>query len=94
MAAIYILYSEKLAKYYTGSCNDLQKRLEEHRHKVFKDSYTSKTEDWILCFSCEGLAYTQARAIESHIKRMKSKTYIENLLKFPEIILRLKNQYQ
>jgi putative endonuclease len=93
MAAIYILYSEKLAKYYTGSCQDLSNRLLEHHNKTFAESYTSNSDDWTLCFSEEGLGYNQARKIEQHIKKMKSKLYIENLMKYKEIIERLKEKY-
>ncbi|MBS1744350.1 MAG: GIY-YIG nuclease family protein [Bacteroidetes bacterium] len=30
MAAMYILYSKKLDKYYVGACTDLQRRMYEH----------------------------------------------------------------
>ena len=36
---------------------------------------------------------TQALAIEKHIKLMKSKVYIENLIKYPEMTEKLKNKY-
>ena len=94
MASIYILYSEKLNKYYTGSCNDLQHRLEAHKNKTFDKAFTINSEDWILYFSCINLDYKQARNIESHIKKMKSKVYIENLTKYPEIIESLKEKYK
>ena len=48
----------------------------------------------MLFFSYENLEYKQARNIESHIKKMKSKVYIENLVKYPEIIERLKEKYK
>jgi putative endonuclease len=35
----------------------------------------------------------QAHKIENHIKKMKSKKYIENLKKYPEISLRLLQKY-
>ena len=46
-----------------------------------------------LYLSINDLEYKQVRAIESHIKRMKSKVYIENLLNYPIIIERLREQY-
>jgi putative endonuclease len=94
MATVYILYSEKLNKYYTGSCNDLSERLDGHRSKTFKNAFTINSDDWTLYFSCLELDYKQARRIESHIKKMKSKVYIENLVKYPEIIERLKEKYR
>jgi putative endonuclease len=94
MATLYILYSKKLNKYYTGSCNNLQERIKSHLNKTFENAYTLNSDDWLLFFSCDNLEYKQARNIESHIKKMKSKVYIENLVKYPEIIEGLKEKYK
>jgi putative endonuclease len=93
MASIYILYSKKLNRYYAGSCKDLSYRIDQHLNKEYIKSFTAKTDDWDLFFSDDGLKYEQARLIESHIKRMKSKVFIENLRKYPEIFERLKLKY-
>jgi putative endonuclease len=85
MATVYILYSESLDKYYIGSFKDLTLRLDQHKNKYFDTSFTSRTEDWYLYLALPNLEYEQARKVESHIKRMKSKIYIKNLLKYPEI---------
>jgi putative endonuclease len=37
----------------------------------------------------ESTSENQARLIEKHIKKMKSKTYIHNLVKYPEIAEKL-----
>jgi len=39
------------------------------------------------------LTSEQAYKIERHIKKMKSKKFIENLVQFPEIIDKLKKKY-
>ena len=93
MANVYILHSKKLDKFYIGSCQDLNERLEKHRNKSFKDSYTTNSEDWELYLDIGNLEYIQARQIELHIKKMKSKVYIQNLVKYPEIIEKLKLKY-
>ena len=93
MAVVYILYSGDLGRYYTGSCLDLQERLAAHRSKTYNDSFTAKADDWTLFYECSDLGYGQAREIERHIKRMKSRKYIENLGKYPEIMERLKALY-
>ncbi len=49
--------------------------------KKFIDGYTSKANDWELFFSIDSLSYNQARQIELHIKKMKSKKYIYDLKK-------------
>jgi len=42
----YILYSEKLDKYYVGYTKEISQRLEQHlwKHKGF----TGKADDWIV----------------------------------------------
>jgi putative endonuclease len=79
MASVYILYSKKLNKYYIGSCLALEVRMAEHLNKKFADSFTSKADDWELFYSIIDLEYNQARKIEKHIKRMRSKKYIQDL---------------
>jgi len=44
-------------------------------------------------FFIDNLEYLQARKIEAHIKRMKSRKFIENLKKYPEIQERLIKLY-
>jgi putative endonuclease len=93
MASVYVLYSARLDKFYTGSCKEFQFRIEDHLNKVYKRSFTTNAEDWQLCLIIEGLSYTQARSIEAHIKRMKSKAYIQNLVKHPAMATRLRERY-
>jgi putative endonuclease len=93
MAFVYILKSNSLDRYYIGSCLDLAARLQEHLAGIYQAAYTHKASDWVLLFSIEGLGYDQARKIEAHIKRMKSKKYIENLFKYPEMVRSLVERY-
>ena len=94
MASVYILYSKKLTRYYTGSCEDLSVRIKEHSGKKYTQSYTSKADDWELYFEIPELSYSQARRIELHIKKMKSKKYIENLKRYPDISRKLIQNYK
>ncbi|SDF99335.1 putative endonuclease [Pedobacter terrae] len=89
MASVYILFSKKLNRFYIGSCFDLSKRLNGHLQGIYKDSFTSKVTDWELFLHINDLAYQQARQIELHIKKMKSRTYIENLKKYEDIQTKL-----
>jgi putative endonuclease len=93
MASVYILHSKKLNRFYIRSCKDLSYRIDQHLNKEFEGSFTTAAEDWVLYFSIDKLAYQQARLIEVHLKKMKSKTYIQNLTKYPEIVERLKIKY-
>jgi len=68
-------------------------RFEEHKKNLFKNSFTSKTDDWELFFAIDNLDYAQSRNIESHIKNMKSRKYIENLKKYDNITEKLRLKY-
>ena len=71
----------------------LEKRMEQHNTGFYKNSYTSKTKDWKLFLSFECKDRIQARKIEAHIKRMKSRKYIQDLLNYPDIIEELLEKY-
>ena len=93
MAAVYILYCSALKKYYVGSCKEVSDRVHQHLEKYFPKAFTSKANDWIIFFAIDRLTYEQARDIEMHIKRMKSKKYIDDLKKYPELSVKLIQQY-
>jgi len=94
MFYIYILYSKNMDSFYVGQTLDLQKRVEEHLSKFYDNTYTGKTNDWILYFSIECDSRRQAILIESHIKKMKSRKYYESLKAYPDISIHLKNKYK
>jgi putative endonuclease len=93
MATVYILYSSKLDRFYIGSCQDFQFRFAEHVNKVYSGSFTSNADDWRLFLLIDSLSYYQARAMERHIKKMKSSLYIQNLAKYPDMITKLKYRF-
>ena len=93
MATVYVLYSESINRYYIGSCQNFDQRLKEHKNNKFTDGFTRRASDWEVHYKVDNLEYQQARKIEHHIKGMKSRKYIKNLLAHPEIIDRLKKQY-
>ena len=90
----YILYSKALNVYYVGETEDVSERLCLHNSGFFKGSYTSKTSDWEEYYLIKCHSRKQSRAIESHIKKMKSRKYIENLPKYPEISEKLLLRYK
>ena len=92
---VYILYSQKLDRYYTGVTTlSVEERLENHIQKSYgKLNFTQKAEDWALFWSLECVSFNQARNIELHIKKMKSRTYIQNLTRYAEISDRLLAKY-
>ncbi|TAL77335.1 MAG: GIY-YIG nuclease family protein [Bacteroidetes bacterium] len=90
----YILYSKSINRYYVGYTSDIEERLKLHNSGHFGGkSYAYKASDWIifLLISCETIK--QAVFVESRIKRMKSRKYIENLKKYPEMIEKLLKKF-
>jgi putative endonuclease len=92
---VYILYSRKLNRFYTGFTR-LHPiiRLDKHLNNAYGQSkFSSKANDWKLFLSVTCRSHKQALNIENHIKRMKSRKYIEGLKKYPEIIEKLVMKY-
>ena len=96
MIGCYIIYSENADKYYTGvTQKDVDERLLKHNlHFYGSNHYTAMANDWQLFLFIECVSYNTAVKIERHIKKMKSRVYIENLKKYPAIISKLKEKYQ
>jgi putative endonuclease len=86
---VYIIYSESLNSFYTGyNKENLEERILHHQTGFYNNSYTTKAKDWVLvwCLECQNVA--QALKIEKHIKKMKSKIYIQNLISQPSKTLK------
>ena len=64
-----------------------------HNQSGYGNHFTSKANDWelFLLLPCDLVA--QSMKIEKHIKRMKSRKYIQNLRTYPEIFEKLKLKY-
>ena len=82
---VYILFSKSIQRYYIGETEDLNTRLLQHNSGAFIGSFSGRAKDWavVLVLNCRDR--THARAIEAHIKKMKSTKYIVNLIKFKEL---------
>ena len=80
MFFIYILFSEKLNRYYVGTTDDVERRLLEHNSIVYPDSFTSKGIPWQLKFKYTCDSSEQAYKLERFIKKMKSRKFIERLI--------------
>jgi putative endonuclease len=94
MASVYILYSPSLDSFYTGATTEaVILRLERHLHGYYDNKYTAKAKDWELYFEISCSSMEEAMKIEHHIKRMKSKKYIQDLKRYPEMVNKLKEKY-
>jgi len=79
MPYIYILKSLKNGRYYVRSTIDLDRRLEEHNQK--KSKYTREAGPFVLVYKQVFDTPKEARQREYQVKKMKSRVYIEKLIK-------------
>jgi putative endonuclease len=75
--------------------SEVSARINKHNnHSYGNHRFTAKSDDWeeFLVINCAN--NSQAIMVERHIKKMKSKVYIENLKKFPEMVEKLLEKMQ
>ena len=91
----YILYSHNLARFYIGSTELLpEERLVLHLNKAYGNSkFTAKTDDWEIFISIHCNSLSQARRIESHLKKMKNTKYYTWLAQNPDSIEQIKERF-
>ena len=92
MHIVYILHSIKLDRYYTGYTSNLDVRLDFHKN-ADTHKFTYNADDWTVFMEIQCNSKVQGLNIEKHIKAMKSKTYIENLKQYPEMVEKLVQKY-
>jgi len=89
-ATVYIMRSLKTSRFYIGFTTKLvEDRVLEHNDAKFEDAFTKRDRPWVLYFQIICESEKQAKSIEAHIKKMKSRKYIENLLIYPELTEKL-----
>ncbi len=79
MWKVYIIYSEKIDRYYTGITEDLPWRLE--RHNQGWGRFSKRGIPWIVVHTEEFENKSAALTREREIKNRKSRAYIESLVK-------------
>ena len=94
MIACYILYSKGLDKFYTGiTQQSVGGRLLNHNLSSYGRHFTSQADDCAVFLVIECKSVSQSMKIEKHIKKMKSKKYIQNLKTYPEMVEKLKLKF-
>jgi len=76
---LYILKSDKTGKYYIGSSDNPQRRLETQHNAGFVRS-TKNGIPWKLIFKQEYVNLPMARKIEYKLKKLKSRVIIEKII--------------
>jgi putative endonuclease len=94
MHYVYIIFSNSAQKFYVGETQNITERLEKHNSRSYSNAFTSQANDWTIeaTIACENR--TQALLVENHIKSMKSKVYLENLIKYPEMREKLISRFK
>ena len=78
MPFTYIVFSDKLNKYYIGACVNLELRLYEH--DIGHSKFTSIGMPWKIVCTEEYPTLADAIKREKQIKRLKSRKYIDDLI--------------
>ena len=73
--SVYILFSEKLNRYYVGHTNNIEKRLATHNAGGKK--YTTKGIPWVLIKTYNFASRSEAMRLEKKIKKRGIKRYLD-----------------
>jgi len=73
----YILYSEKLAVFYTGHTKDMERRLEEHNRG--KSAFAAKGMPWRVVYRFEASSRADAAKLERKIKKRGAQRFLRDL---------------
>jgi putative endonuclease len=92
MYYIYILFSPKLNRLYTGTTDNPERRLEEHNSKHYENAFTTKGVPWELILTYQCKSSDSAYKLEDFIKRMKSKKFIEKIISDQKIIVDIESK--
>ncbi len=76
---VYILYSEKIDKYYIGSTSNLQNRVEFHNSAKNK-IWSKRGQPWEIVFEHVFESKKDALKAEKFIKKQKSRKFIQKLV--------------
>ena len=76
---VYILYSEKLDRYYIGSTGNPEDRLRKHNRS--KNGFTSTGKPWKLVYKEIYATKTNALLREKQLKNWKNRERIESLIR-------------
>ena len=91
---VYVLYSKEIDSFYIGQTINLEIRIIEHLLHSMEDAYTKRAKDWELYYELLCADRHQAILIEKHIKKMKSRKYLNNLRNYPDVSKKLLEKYK
>ena len=77
MYFVYILFSQKLNRFYAGQTHDLEKRLNDHH--LGRSKYTRKGIPWTLITSFSFVSRAEAVNLESRIKSRGIRRFLQDM---------------
>jgi putative endonuclease len=75
---VYIIYSQKIDRYYIGYTEDIDNRLMQHNGG--ESVFTAKANDWNIVYKEVFLTSQETQRKERIIKAKKSRKYVEWLV--------------
>ena len=91
--SVYILYSPKIDKFYIGYTGNISNRLAYHNDVLRNKIWTKRGIPWELYFHMNDLGRSQAMKIEKHLKKMKSRSFFEDISKRKDLALELRERF-
>jgi len=79
MYFVYIIYSQKLDKYYIGFSSDVEDRLRKHNRR--SKGFSSLGRPWLLIYTERFETKKEAMVREKQLKSWKNRERIESLIK-------------
>ena len=76
MYITYILFSERTGKFYTGHCEDMTVRLQQHN--TGRNISTRTGAPWIIVFSKESQTRSEVMILEEKIKKRGAKRFLND----------------
>ena len=86
MHYLYILHSKEIDKYYIGETANLEHRILQHNTHYFPKNFTKAANDWKIVLSFKLDNKEDACYLEQFLKRMKSKLFIQKVIKNTNIL--------
>ena len=81
-STLYVLRSQTTGSYYTGVAHDLAIRVKQHNGLVENpNQWTRGRGPWQVAYAREFATVTAALRAERFVKRMKSRRFIEQLIR-------------
>jgi len=79
MYSVYILYSQKIDKYYIGYSSNVLDRLSKHNSK--SKGFSNTGRPWIIVYTEEFVNKKDAMNRERQLKKWKNRDRLETLIK-------------